>query len=120
MLIYIDAPKFIKVYRVDESAAGSKRVPLGVIIKNTYEFRQAPGMSRTSAEQDEIGQVVEHYRQAWISQVASDVKRFPVIAREVTEYYALHASELEKRLISTSALELIRAIRKIDKEGKSR
>jgi hypothetical protein len=115
MLIYVDAAKFIKIYRSNESSEGSRRIRLGSIAKRTYEFRADENAAVTDAERAELETVVESYKAADAAKVRAHALAFPEIARQVAEYYAEHATEVEKRLISVAVLEMARAIRKADK-----
>jgi len=45
----------------------------------------------------------------------ADALRFPEVARRAAEYYANRATEVEKQMIATAALEITRAIRKTSK-----
>jgi hypothetical protein len=115
MLIYVDAPKFIKVYRPNESGEGAKRIRLGVITKTTYDFRADEKAAVTDEETVEMEKIVETYKAADAAQVRAYAVGFPEIARLVAEYYAEQATDVEKRLISLAVLEMTRAIRKADK-----
>jgi hypothetical protein len=116
MLIYVDAPKFVKVFRGNPSGEGSRRIRLGVIMKVSHDFREDLKTPATPDEKAEIAKAIEIMSGATEAQTRADVLRFPEIARQVAEYYATSASEFEKGLISTAALELTRAVRKADKD----
>jgi hypothetical protein len=115
MLIYVDAPKFIKVFREKTSAEGARRVRLGIIFKGLYEFRADTTNKATADEQAEIAKAIETMQSASQVQARADALRFPEIARHVAEYYESGASDFEKGLISVASLEMIRTLRRADK-----
>jgi len=115
LLIYVDAPKFIKVFRENTSGDGARRIRLGVIIKGLLDFREDPKIVATDEEKAEIAKAIETFESAADKQTQADVLRFPEVARRVAEYYETSASDFEKRLISVASLELTRTLRRADK-----
>jgi hypothetical protein len=116
MPIYVDGPKFIRVFRVNEGAEGARRTRLGIIMKSDFGFRADKDTSATEAEVADMQQVIQIYQSADEAQARTDMLRFPEIARKVSEYYVTSATEAEKNLIATALLEALRATRKADKE----
>ena len=112
MLVYVDAAKFIKVYR---SGQGGRRHRLGVIAKRNHEFRADANVDLTDEERAEMAKVVESYQAAEAAKVRANALAFPELAREIAEYYVEHATDLEKGLISVAVLEMMRAIRKAER-----
>ena len=115
MLIYVDAPKFIKVFRANTSGEGARRIRLGVIIKGIHDFRADTKTAATEDEQAEIANAIETFESLSERQVRAEVLRFPEIARLVAEYYETTASDFEKSLISVASVEMTRALRRADK-----
>ena len=117
MLICVDAPKFIKVFRRNESGEGARRVRLGIIMKGTNDFRADAKAAVTATETAEIQKVVASYQAADDARARAEALGFPEIARRVADYYAEHATDVEKGLISAALVELTRAVRKVGKSA---
>ncbi len=115
MLIYVDAPKFVKVFRENTSGDGARRIRLGVIMKGLLDFREDPKMVPTDDEKAEIAKAIASFESAADKQTQADVLRFPEMARRIAEYYETSASDFEKRLISVASLELTRKLRRAGK-----
>jgi hypothetical protein len=117
MLIFIDAPKFYRVLRMERSTDGAvKRTRVGRLMKADYEFRLDEGFSLGNEEQAQIDNLVETLRSADLTALRVDALRFPEVARRAVEYYVSHATAIEKQLIATAALEVTRAVRKVSKQ----
>jgi hypothetical protein len=117
MLVFIDAPKFLRVFRMEKTADGTaKRIRVGRLMKAGYEFRVDEGLSISSEEQVQIDGFSEALKSAEAHLVRADALRFPEIARRTAEYFANGATEVEKQLIATAALEITRAVRKASKQ----
>lgn len=114
MLIYIDTANYIRVYRVDGDAEGRKRAPVGRIAKASYDFIAVPEAVLTGDEERDIRQIVEIHRTAKASSPRVEAMGFPELARRVTEYYTTGATEVERRLIATAVLQMVRSLRKVD------
>ena len=118
MLVFIDAPKFLRVFRLQRSPDDiPKRVRLGRLMKAGYEFRIDDGFSVDVEEQAQIDSVAETLKDADAHLLRADALRFPEIARRAAEYYANHATHAEKDLIQAAAVEVSRAVRKASKQG---
>jgi len=116
MLMFVDAPKFFRVFRQNATEEGPKRVRIGRLVKDGYEFRGEDGMPPLADnEQAEVDELINTLTGATAKSLQVGALRFPEQARLVTEYYLEHASDLEKRLIETAISELTRAIRKSKK-----
>ena len=115
MLLFVDAPKFIKVLRGSEGTEGARRTRLGVILKPAMTLRIDSNVTLSDDETTDIDAAIAQMKSADDVQRKYEAMKFPEIARHVAEYYAEQATELEKRMISLALLEAIRAIRKTDK-----
>jgi len=116
MLAFVDAPKFLRVLRLEQSADGTvKRVRIGRLMKEAQEFRADEGVSLNGEEQAQIGKIAETMKDADAQLLRADALRFPEVSRRAAEYYASHATDVEKQLLATAALEITRAIRKASK-----
>ena len=117
MLVFIDAPKFLRVFRLQRSADDvPKRVRIGRLMKAGYEFRIDEGNSVEVEEQAQIDSMAETLKDADAHLLRADALRFPEIARRAAEYYANHATQVEKKMILTAAVEVTRAVRKAGKQ----
>jgi len=113
VLLFVDQEKLIRVLRVTEGEAGSrKREKLGVIPKNTLE--PSEDLNRLPPEEAaELKEAIATFRHA------ADVRRqaaalsFPVTVRQAIEYLKAGATESEKKLIVSALLEGVREIRKL-------
>ncbi len=110
MLIFADAEKFVRVLRAD----GERRARVGVILKNTYELKRDENTSLSEAEVAEIQSVISNYQEVEKAQRSLDMRRFPQILRQATDYYEGAATEFEKRLISMAIAEAQKVIRRVD------
>jgi hypothetical protein len=118
MLIFIDTPKFFRVFRLQRSPDDApKRVRIGRLMKAGYEFHVDDGFSVDAEERAQIDSVAETLKDADAHLLRADALRFPEIARRTREYYVNHATDVEKQLIATAAIEITRAVRKADKQG---
>lgn len=116
MLVFIDAPKFYRVFRLEQATEdGVKRVRIGRMMKVDYEFRIDEGCSVNAQEQEQIDGFAVTLKEADAHLLRADALRFPESARRASEYYK-HATDVEKQLIATAALEVTRAIRKASKQ----
>lgn len=117
MLVFIDAPKIVKIFRKEEAKADLPRTSLGFMVKSNSEIRLGAEVKISRDEQGELDGLVETYRQAGLAQERANILGFPAIARSVAEYYGEGASPLEKKLISVALRESLRAIRRADREA---
>jgi hypothetical protein len=116
MLIYVDAPKFFKVFRQEQTVDGVKRTRLGRLMKQTTEFRADEGLAMSDQEKADLETAADALKGADRIEAQADALRFPALARRVAEYYADGANEFEKRLIAAAAQEMARAIRKAGRD----
>jgi hypothetical protein len=120
MLIFIDAPKFFRVFRMEDTADGAvKRLRVGRLMKAGYEFRVDDGSSIGHEEQRQIDDCSQTLKSAESNLLRADAMRFPEIARRAAEYYANQATDVEKQLIATAAFEVTRAVRKASKQDEA-
>jgi hypothetical protein len=116
MLAFVDAPKFMRVFRLEQTDDGGvRRVRIGRLMKETREFRADEGVSINGEEQAQIGGFAETMKDADAHLLRADALRFPEFARRAAEYYVNRATDVEKQMIATAALEITRAIRKASK-----
>lgn len=119
MLIYVDNPNNLRVYRAIDNPGGPKRIFVGRILKANYEFvRDTEGELSSKEEESDIERVIKACKDAQQVKLRVEAMSFPEIARRVAEFYAASTDDVEKRLISTAVLQMARAIRKVD-EGAS-
>lgn len=115
MLIYVDTPTHLRVYRIVDNANGQKNVIVGRIPKTTYEFVKDPkGEFPSEEEEIDIRRVVELHRDAQQTKLRAEALSFPELARRTAEFYAASTDDVERRLISTAVMRMARAIRKIN------
>ena len=114
MLVFVDAPKFFRVFRLNESQSRSR---IGRIMKPNHEFREEEGVIVSDEERADIQNVTETLQKGDVATNRANAVRFPEAARLAWEYYAGSATDVEKRLIAAAALEITRAIRKAERSG---
>jgi hypothetical protein len=114
MLLFVDAPKFVRVFRLDE--VQQKRGRIGRIMKAGYELREDEGAALSDEERRDIGNVTETLKENDNARNRAAALSFPETARLALEYYVGPATEVEKRLIVAAAQEIIRAIRKTQRK----
>ncbi len=115
MLIYVDNPHNLRVYRAIDNPGGPKRLFVGRILKTNYEFvRDGEGELSSEEEESDVQRVIQACRDAQQIKLRAEAMSFPEVARRVAEFYAASTDDVEKRLISTAVLQMTRAIRKID------
>jgi len=115
MLIYIDKPTYLRVYRANDGPVGPKRILVGRILKANYQFVGYKKAELESAEEEiDVQRVIQAYRDGYQAKLKSEAMSFPAIARRVAEFYAASTDDVEKRLISAAVLQLSRACRKVD------
>jgi hypothetical protein len=115
MLIYIDHPTYLRVYRANEGPIGPKRILVGRILKANYQFVGHKKAELASAEEEiDVQRVIQACRDAHQTRLRSEAMSFPEIARRVAEFYAAATDDVEKRLISAAVLQMSRALRKVD------
>lgn len=120
MLIYIDNPTYLRVYRANDDPLGPKRILVGRILKANYEFIGYEKAELSSAEEEsDVQRVIQAHRDAEQARLKSEAMSFPEVARRVAEFYAASADDVEKRLISTAVTELSRACRKVDQTAQA-
>ena len=112
MLVFVDQSKHIKVMRATRNPQGKlRRERIGVVQKAALELSHEIGQVISKEEAEEIGRVLDFYRQAELATRNFYVARFPEIIREVMTYYETSARETEKQLIATSLSDAARKIR---------
>jgi len=116
MLIYVDAPKFFKIFRQEQTVEGVRRTRLGRLMKQTCEFRGDEGATMSDQETADVQMAAGTLKAADGIEAQADALRFPAMARRVAEYYTERATEFEKRLIAAAAQEMARAIRRAVKD----
>jgi hypothetical protein len=117
MLAFIDTPKFFRVVRLEQAADGAvKRVRIGRLMKADQEFRVVEGFTPNDGEQVQIEKFADILRDASVHLLRADALRFPEMARRAAEYYLSSATDVERQLIATAALEITRAIRKAGRQ----
>ena len=112
MLIYVDAPKVIRVYRPGEATDGPKRITLGTITKNTCVSGSNGGHRGRKSRNGNGRRQLQSCRDGQGPRPGPIV---PEIARQIAAYYAAEATDIEKHLISVAVLEMSRAIKKADR-----
>ncbi len=114
MLVFVDAPKFLRVFRINELQTRSR---IGRIMKPGHEFREDEGAVVSDEERADIENVTETLQNGDATTSRANGLRFPEAARLAWEYYAGSATDVEKRLIAAAAQEIMRAIRKAERSG---
>lgn len=112
MLVYIDNPNYLRVYRTNNDPDAPKRLPIGRILKSDYEFVGDKESELSSEEVADIGRVIQVSKDVEQFRLRAEAMSFPEIARRVTEFYADSTDDVERRLISTAVQRMARAIRK--------
>lgn len=115
MLICVDGPKLIRVYRPNDAGRGGKRTRLGMISKRDYEFKAEGNEALTPDESVEVEEIINSYKDAELAQIRAHGMLFPQVARQVVEYYATQASDVQKRMIAVAVQEMARAIKISDR-----
>jgi hypothetical protein len=85
-------------------------------MKADQEFRVVEGLSPSDEERTHIERFAETLREADGYLLKADALRFPEMARRAAEYYSNGATDVEKQLIATAALEITRAVRKANRQ----
>ena len=117
MLAFIDAPKFFRIFRLEQTADGMvRRIRIGRLMKTGQEFRAAEGLSLSDEEQAQVKTFAATLKEADAYLLKADALRFPEMARRAAEYYSSGATDVEKQLIATAALEITRAVRKTNRQ----
>jgi hypothetical protein len=115
MLIYVDNPNNLRVYRTSDNPIGPKRIPVGRILKSNYEFvRDAEGGLSSEAEEKDVQRVIQTCKDALQTKLKAEAMSFLEVARRVTDFYAASTDDVERRLISTAVVQMAKAIRKVD------
>ena len=114
MLVFVDAPKFLRVLRLN---ASQNRSRIGRIMKPGHEFREDEGVVVSDDERADIRNVTETLQNGDAATSRANGLRFPEAARLALEYYVASATDVEKRLIATAAQEITRAIRRAAHSG---
>ena len=115
MLIYIDNPTYLRVYRANDGPIGPKRILVGRILKSNYQFVAHKDTELTSTEEEiDVQRVIQACKDAHRTKLRSEAMSFPEVARRVTEFYAASTEDVERRLISAAVLQMSRALRKLD------
>ena len=115
MLFFEDRSRQIRVVRADVDASGaSSKVILGLIPKRELEIGQDLRSQLVGDEVDEVEAVVDAYRKADELRIQRLALTFPVIVREVMEYFET-ANTTERSLIGAGILDGIRRLRKFER-----
>jgi hypothetical protein len=115
MLIYIDNPTYLRVYRANDGPIGPKRILVGRILKANYQFVGYKKAELASAEEEiDVQRVIQACKDAHQTKLRSEALSFPEVARRVAEFYTASTDDVERRLISAAVLQLSRALRKVD------
>jgi hypothetical protein len=113
MLLFIDQPKTIKIFRVEETEAGAKRIRIGAVQKGKMAIGDELKKELNSDESKEVQNVIDMYSKSETIQTQLDVSRFPETVRNVISYIGSDASsELEKRVLTTALVEAVRVLRR--------
>ena len=120
MLIYIDHPTYLRVYRANDGPIGPKRILVGRILKANYQFVGYKKAELASAEEEiDVQRVIQACKDAHQTRLRSEALSFPEVARRVAEFYTASTDDVERRLISAAVLQLSRALRKVDQGGQA-
>ena len=120
MLIYIDNPTYLRVYRANDGPIGPKRILVGRILKANYQFVGYKKAELASAEEEiDVQRVIQACKDAHQARLRSEALTFPEVARRVAEFYTASTDDVERRLISAAVLQLSRALRKADQGAQS-
>ena len=115
MLIYIDNPTYLRVYRSNAGPSGPKRTLVGRILKASYQFVPHKDAELASPEEKaDVHRVIQIWIDGHRTKLRAEALNFPEIARRVAEYYATTTDDVEMRLISAAVLQMSRALRKVD------
>jgi hypothetical protein len=110
MLLYVDKPKAIYVFRpTQKDEAGSVRV--ASISKRSFDVQIISGVAVTEEENRQIQTVADRYKAAADSQRQWSALTFPETTRQVLAYYTDRASKVEKQLIVATIRSASRAVR---------
>jgi hypothetical protein len=118
MLIFVDQDKHVRVVRAQAEGATSSRTPLGRIQKNRLELSDDLRALLTPEEIDEVEGVIEIYKRAAVTKAEYYSLNFPVISREVMDWFEGEASDSERKLVMGALLEAVRRMRKFEREGR--
>ena len=115
MLIYIDNPTYLRVYRTNADPSGPKRTLVGRILKASYQFVPHKDAELASPEEKaDVHRVIQIWIDGHRIKLRAEAMSFPEVARRVAEFYAASPDDVEKRLISAAVVQLSRALRKVD------
>ncbi len=115
MLFFEDRARQIRVVRADVDASGaSSKSVLGIIQKKELEITQDLRSQMTADEVDEVEAIVDAYRRSDELRIQRLALTFPVIVREVMEYFET-ANTTERSLIGAGILDGIRRLRKFER-----
>ena len=115
MLFFEDRSHSIRVVRADVDASGaSSKTGLGLIPKKDFEISGDLRSKLMADEVTEVEGVVDAYRKADELRIQRLALTFPVIVRQVMEYFET-ASPTERSLIGAGILDGIRRLRKFER-----
>ena len=84
MLIYIDNPTYLRVYRANDGPIGPKRILVGRILKANYQFVGYKKAELASAEEEiDVQRVIQACKDAHQTKLRSEALSFPEVARRV-------------------------------------
>lgn len=116
MLIFIDQPRQIKVVRTSVDDGVATRSPIGKVMKNTLEIASELRETLSADEIKEVEEALDAYRTADEVRRRHHALNFPIIMREVLDYFETDATDVEKRLIMGSLLEALRHLRMLERQ----
>lgn len=117
MLIFIDQPKQIKVIRTGLEDGVGSRAPIGKVMKNSLEISSELRAALSVEEVAEVEDALHAYRSGDEARRRYHALNFPVIMREVLDYFEADATDPERRLIMGSMMEALRHLRKLERQS---
>ncbi|WP_174299458.1 hypothetical protein [Caulobacter sp. S45] len=114
MLVFVDEPKNIKIVRT--APEEGTRTNLGKINKSVLEIPAELREKLDEVEISETEQIVELMRRASDARLLAEVGDFPAICQRMYEYYEHTADPVERRWILGSVLEILRRVRRLERQ----
>jgi hypothetical protein len=119
MLFLVDQPKQIRVERMETNDGVTTRVRLGRVWKKDLELDDELTASLSPEELEEVEAFLSRLRQAESVRLRHQALTFPMVAREVMEYFENTADVIDRRLIAMAIMQSVRQLRKLEQSEKS-
>jgi hypothetical protein len=117
MVIFQDQDKRVRVVRMVSGADGKvARETLGSVLKRDLQIPPELVQQLNREELAQLQKALEIYQSARTSLLRYQAQNFPVIVREVIDYFEASTDEVERSLIAAAVLEALRRIRAGERE----